>query len=203
MNFLKIKAFMKKDQWRQHYNELNHRLDQAYNQHNWTLVDQLEEELEAFLESADNYLEEEQEDIDETDDLEPDEFGGNYKEHQSTSMGESAGLHYTDQIPPLYEAYLMTKMGYNIGRYFFRTDHLEEDLASFVYRMISDSQNELSETTVLPDKFLVDPHGYSWKIKPEYIDELNDFAKTVWEDRVKLIRKFNPNWEGYYGIFKK
>jgi len=42
---------------------------------------------------------------------------------------------------------------------------------------------------------------YKDEVFPQKVMPLVNFARGVWEDKVNLMRKINPDWKGYHGYF--
>jgi len=215
-------------EWKDNFDRLNAKIDEALSSGDDDRADMLEMELEAFLEHAEAYLSEIEEG-NSNEDLEPDEHGAG-----SGFGGQTGGVHYLEEIPSLYEEYLMAKEGKFVerrisGRSGYEDGTLDDDLAYHTFLMLSVSQAGTADTYLSPEKFLerADPYLYhptrdpktgkldyenttkvknhntfKEKVKPEKKQVLIDTAKDIWEKRVALIRKYNPEWEGYWGYFE-
>jgi hypothetical protein len=185
-------------EWRRHYEDLKGRLDLALNSGQHELAARLDGELEEFLDNAEAYLSEVEE--------------GNLNEDKENE--QSSGHHYTEELPPLYEEYLWAKKGeYITGRFLDDKISLENQLAYNTLRILDDASVNINFSDFLvpdgtsekvriyqgPLKDIV--REFKNEVKPEKVQELVDFCRAVWEDKVSLLKKLNPNWPGFYNYF--
>ena len=206
MKLIKVASMFKEKtqddrEWKIVFHDLKNRIDKALEEGDHQTADKLEMKLEAFLENAESYLSEVEEGRS-NEDMEPDEHGAG-----RGSGGQTGGVHYLEEVPQLYEEYLMAKDGRfvekRLGRGFEGEGSLEDELAYYTFLMLSSSHAGSVDHFIKPEDFLIsDGKYYTNQVKPEKKQLLIDIAKEIWEKRVALIRKSNPDWEGYWGYFE-